>query len=263
MAANDDELPVAAVQSDDGEAAPVPTADSVVEAHAELLRKKQVLAALVVHDLRNPLSALSGNLELLREELEGVPHPAMIDSIVADCLELTAHTISFVADILDVEELEEGVLHAEIADVVLTTSARRAAMNHGQTLRMRDVRYEIDVEENLVGRFDAELCHRVFENLLDNAVRYAKRGGRVVFHARRDEDDLVIEVKNDGPAIPESELNRVFERYYRIDARRAGARANRGLGLYFCRLAVEAHGGTITLGHTDEFGAVFTIRLPQ
>jgi signal transduction histidine kinase len=102
----------------------------------------------------------------------------------------------------------------------------------------------------------------VVENLLDNAVRYAPRRGEVRFRARAQGDALIMEVGNSGPEIPESEKARIFERYYRLEGRRQGARTNRGLGLYFCRLAAEAHAGTIEVTSTEGLPACFVLTLP-
>ena len=108
-----------------------------------------------------------------------------------------------------------------------------------------------------------ELTYRVLESLLDNAVRYAPRAGQVRVWARRDGDAIEIAIGNDGPPVPEADREAIFGRYYRIEERRAGARAGRGLGLYFCRLAIEAQGGTLMVEQRGGLGAVFVARVPQ
>ncbi|MEJ7600121.1 MAG: ATP-binding protein [Kofleriaceae bacterium] len=109
---------------------------------------------------------------------------------------------------------------------------------------------------------DRELFARVLENLLDNASRYAPRDGRCVVTVLREGNDLEIAVGNNGPAVPAAERTAIFGRYFQVEARRAAARANRGLGLYFCKLAVEAHGGTIHVEQRGDLGAVFVVRVP-
>jgi signal transduction histidine kinase len=73
---------------------------------------------------------------------------------------------------------------------------------------------------------------------------------------------MLIRVGNDGPPVPVEQRAAIFDRYHRLEARRAGARANRGLGLYFCKLATEAHGGTILVEEIADLPACFTVRLP-
>jgi signal transduction histidine kinase len=227
----------------------------------ELQRKKQDLAALVVHDLRNPLSAIQGNLELLLEEL--AESTDFVREALGDCHKLAGRALFLVAGLLDVEELAEGLLHAHVQEVEVAKVVQQATPHHEATIRMRELRLEFDVPDTLRARMDPDLIGRLVENLLDNAVRYAPRAGRVVVRARQQDGVLAIEVGNDGPAVPVPERERIFGRYYRLEARRAGARANRGLGLYFCKLAAEAHGGTIAVEERDDLPTSFVLRLPQ
>lgn len=227
----------------------------------ELHVKKQDLAALVVHDLRNPLSAIQGNLELLIEDLDEASE--FVREALGDCHKLAGRALFLVAGLLDVEELSEGLLHAEIQDVSVSDIVHQATPHHEATIRMRELSLEFDLEEGLRAKLDPDLIARLVENLLDNSVRYAPRRGRVSVRACNEDGALVIRVGNNGPPVPETERDRIFGRYYRIEARRAGARANRGLGLYFCTLAATAHGGTISLEETEELPACFVLRLPQ
>ena len=234
--------------------------------HDELLRKKQRLAGLVVHDLRNPLAALQGHIEMMREDLLAHPVPAAVIENLDDCSALVVKVLSLVASILEVEELEEGVLRATPALIEAEALVHRALAPNRPAIRIRELHVEIDVAPGLAVWLDAELMYRVLENLLDNAVRYAPRGGRVVVRiheaAAGPPGTVEIAVGNDGPPVPESEREAIFGRYYRIEARRASARAGKGLGLYFCKLAVEAHGGTHTVDQLADLGAVFVARIP-
>jgi signal transduction histidine kinase len=128
---------------------------------------------------------------------------------------------------------------------------------------VRQLAVESDVDPDMVVRLDRELFSRIIENLIDNAARYAPRGGRCAISVRRDEAGVEIAIGNNGPPVPESERERIFGRYFQVEARRAAARANRGLGLYFCKLAAEAHGGTIHVEQRGELGAVFVVRIPE
>lgn len=236
----------------------------LVEANArlrKLQKKKQDLAALVVHDLRNPLSAIQGNIELLLEDLPDADD--FVRESLSDCHKLAARALFLVAGLLDVEELSEGLLHAERQRVAVADVVRQATPHHEATIRLRGLHLEYRLPEGLEATIDPDLIGRLVENLLDNAVRYAPREGHVVVQATLEEGGaLVVRVGNDGPPVPDSERERIFGRYYRLEARRAGARANRGLGLYFCKLAAEAHDGSICVEQTDELPACFVLRLP-
>jgi len=231
----------------------------------ELRQKKRVLAALVVHDLRSPLSAIHGYLGLLREELtdrEQVNKPQAL-AYIEDATTLVGKALGLVATILDVDELEDGILHAAIAPVRIIELLDRARAGNRAQFEVRELRVDVDVDPDMVIRIDRELFGRVIENLIDNSARYSPRGGRVAIAVKRDALGIELAIGNSGPPVPATERERIFGRYFQVEARRAAARANRGLGLYFCKLAAEAHGGTIHVEQRGDLGAVFVVRIPE
>ncbi len=230
-----------------------------------LIAKKRALAQLVVHDLRNPLSAAHGYVQLAKEDL-GVVGPVdlvRVRDYLDDVATLIDKALSLVSTILDVEELEDGLLRAHPTEITFAELIRRAQAGHTRQYERRGLTFSIEgvVEAPLL--LDVDMIGRVVENLLDNAARYAPRGGRVVASARWVDDDIELAIGNSGPPVPARDRETIFGRYYQIEARRASARANRGLGLYFCKLAVGAHGGTITVETRGELGAVFVVRIPR
>ena len=235
----------------------------LVHANAMLTQaqeKKKALAALVVHDLRNPLAAILGNVQLLRDESSlSVEEKQKI----GEDLEALSHkAMSMVASLLDVEELEEGLLRSEPKWVELDVFFGRFPMFYRVMLDIRDITLTFKHTTVEQAWFDEELMFRVIENLLDNSVRYAPKGGQVIVECTPMGDFLQMRIANNGPAIPKSEQEKIFERYYRLDARRQGARANRGLGLYFCKLACEAQGGSIGVGTMEGYPGCFEMMLP-
>ncbi len=230
----------------------------------ELREKKRVLAALVVHDLRSPLSAISGYLQLLRDEIATIAagSPDRAISYVDDMTTLVGKTLALVSTILDVDELEDGILRAKPVAVNLRELFDRAQAGNRTPFEVRDLKIVVDVDPEMIVRLDRDLFGRVIENLIDNAMRYAPRSGRVVIAAKRDDGGVEISIGNNGKPVPTAERELIFGRYFQVEARRAAARANRGLGLYFCKLAVEAHGGTIHVEERGDLGAVFVVRLP-
>ena len=228
----------------------------------ELREKKRVLAALVVHDLRSPLSAVQGYLHLLREEV-GPDATKQVLQYLDDANLLVGKALGLVATILDVDELEDGILHAVPQPVKLMELVERARAGNRAHFDVRQLRLDLDVEPEMVVRRDRDLFGRVMENLLDNATRYAPRGGRCAISAKRAEGIVEIAIGNNGPPVPAVDRDAIFGRYFQVERRRASARANRGLGLYFCKLAVEAHGGTIHVEERGDLGAVFVVALPE
>lgn len=247
--------------------------DPPEDAQRALREKKRVLAALVVHDLRSPLSAIHGYLNLIREEVSsanGATGSAgstgsrdQTLSYVDDAMTLVGKALGLVATILDVDELEDGILRAQVAPVRIIELIERARAGNRAQFEVRQLEVEVAVDPDMVVRLDRDLVSRIVENLIDNSVRYAPRGGRCSISVRRDSAGVEIAIGNSGPPVPESERERIFGRYFQVEARRAAARANRGLGLYFCKLAAEAHGGTIHVEQRGDLGAVFVVRIPE
>lgn len=234
------------------------------ESARELREKKRVLAALVVHDLRSPLSGVQGYLQLLREELvEDPAHSQTALSYLDDAVTLVGKALGLVATILDVDELEDGILRAQLAPVRIIELIERAKSGNRAQFEVRGLAIDVEVDPDMVVRLDRDLFARILENLIDNSARYAPRNGRCAIAVRRDEQGVEIAIGNSGPPVPASERERIFGRYFQVEARRAAARANRGLGLYFCKLAAEAHGGTIHVEQRGDLGAVFVVRIPE
>jgi signal transduction histidine kinase len=243
----------------------MPRADSAAElpddSARELREKKRVLAALVVHDLRSPLAAAVGYINLLRDELG--EQSAQVKSYLDDTELLLGKALGLVATILDVDELEDGMLHAQLMPVKLAELIERARAGNRAHFEVRQLRCDVDVDPEMIVKLDRDLFARVIENMLDNATRYAPRGGRCGIAAKRTNGMVEIAIGNNGPPVPVADREQIFGRFFQVERRRASARANRGLGLYFCKLAVEAHGGTIHVEERGDLGAVFVARLPD
>ena len=226
-------------------------------------RLRSELTALAVHDLRSPLSTLKLNLDVLEQELAGADEDDSAHEALVDAQTQCARLLSLANGMLDVAELEEGLLRTALTDVSLAEFLPAILLGHQRDLAARRLRVDMDVRPAaLRAWFDPDLLGRVIENLLDNAVRYAPAGGVVRLEARREGERLVLRIGNDGPGVPDAERDRIFEKFHRIEARRAGVRANRGLGLYFCKLAIEAHGGAIRVTEQPGLPTVFEVALP-
>jgi signal transduction histidine kinase len=248
--------------ADDARSLQLRRAASLLQHDEELRKKKRVLASLVVHDLRSPLSGAVNFLDLIHAEL-GTATPDRLRGLVDDTRELLTKALSLVATILDVDELEDGILKVAPHKTPLRKMIDDAWGSSLANAQVRDIRWQTDVPPGLEVELDTDLFERVLENLFDNATRYAPRGGRVVVGCTVDKGELELTVGNDGPAVPAGERELIFGRYHQVEARRASARANRGLGLYFCKLAVEAHGGTITVEERGELRTTFVVKVPQ
>ena len=109
---------------------------------------------------------------------------------------------------------------------------------------------------------DPARLHDVLRNLMENAVNYSPEGAAITIEAAREDEHVAVRVMDRGPGIPDADLARVFERFYRVDKSRARAPGGTGIGLAIVRHLVELLGGTVTAGNRPDGGAVFTVRLP-
>ncbi|HVV86235.1 MAG TPA: ATP-binding protein [Kofleriaceae bacterium] len=222
----------------------------------QLLRQREELAQLLVHDLRNLLTAAEANLEAAggRDLSESER-----DVMIGDALGATQRLTSLVGDLLDIGAAEDGLLELERRPTDVAELARRALAD---VVPNHATRTAVTAEGDaaLPIAVDAGLVRRVFENILANAVRYTPADGRIAIALTADERWLRIAIVNDGPTIDAGVRARLFQKYEGEPGNRAGR--SFGLGLYFCRMVVEAHGGTIRAAEPAQ-GARFELLLPR
>ena len=226
--------------------------------HAELRRFRDEMSALVVHDLKNPLSALGTNIDF------ALAHWGTEDGLAAlQDADLAARRLGeLVENLADVQRLEATRLTLDRRRVRIDELLARtlAARRYHAERRQLTVAFECPPGVELAA--DENMILRAIENILDNAFRYAPPGGRIAIAVDCLDAVIRIRIGNSGAPVPAEARVRIFEKFGQ--AREAGAgRANLGLGLYFCRLAVEAHGGRIWLESTAALPTIFAIELPR
>lgn len=228
---------------------------------AETERLRSILLTSISHDLATPLAAILGAATSL-QAYDELYDPQARRQLVATILDEGERLHRFVRNLLDMTRLEAGAveLNQEMVDV---GEAAGAALERCARM-LAAHRVELDIEPELpMLPLDPVLLEQVLVNLLDNAAKYTPAGSAVTLQARRRDGGVVIELRDEGPGIPDEELEHVFTKFHRLgrgDRRTAGT----GLGLAVCRGFVEALGGTIAAANrSDRAGAVFTIAFPQ
>jgi two-component system sensor histidine kinase KdpD len=227
---------------------------------AETERLRSAMLTSISHDLRTPLASILGAATSLRNYRGALDDNAQVDlvSLIQDEAERLNR---FIANLLDMTRLESGKieLRADLIDLsdVIGSALERAK----RVLGGRSVELEIDRDLPLV-RLDPVLFEQVLFNLFDNAAKYSAEGTRVKVSAAREDNAVVLKIEDEGEGIPDADLERIFDKFYRVhacDRKRAGT----GLGLPICRGFVESMGGRITAGNrSGSRGAVFKIVLP-
>lgn len=198
------------------------------------------------HELKTPLTNLTGYLEALRDGV--IPaEAATYDSL----LEETERLVRLSSE-LDVLAAGDAVLGLdEVRDLDLG-QAIHAAVDLATAAAVRgELTLEAEVPQPLGARANPDRLAQVLGNLLQNAVRYTPAGGRVIVSAERRPGDVLVTVSNTGPGIPEADLPRVFERFYRVDKSRDRALGGAGIGLAIVRQLVEAMGGRVGAASND------------
>jgi two-component system sensor histidine kinase KdpD len=227
---------------------------------AETERLRSALLTSISHDLRTPLASILGSATSLKSYGAAMA-PDAREELAGTIQEEAERLNRFIANLLDMTRLESGSIepHSEAIDVadVVGSALRRA----GPVLGPHGVTVTLAPDLPMV-RVDPVLLEQVLFNILDNAAKYTPAAAGVAIRARRTERLVVIDVLDGGDGIPADDLERIFDKFYRVqaaDKKRAGT----GLGLAICRGFIEAMGGTISASNrTDGHGAVFTITLP-
>jgi signal transduction histidine kinase len=212
----------------------------------------------LAHDLRTPLTRLRGAAELA---LQDGGDPAEGRAALASCIEESDRLLHLLEVLLDVSAAEAGVLRLHREEVDLGTLAHRAVDLYREVAEERRIQVRVDQTAPAPTRVDAVRLGQAVNNLLDNALKYTPEGGNVILAVRPRPDGAELEVRDDGPGIPEAEREAVFGRLFRSDASRS--QRGFGLGLSMVKAIVEAHGGTVRATAAPEGGACLRVHLPS
>lgn len=214
---------------------------------------RQSFAADVAHELRTPLAILRSQLEAVQDGVLDLT-PGLVASLHEETLRLGR----LVADLETLAGDDHASFSLEHLTLDLAELARSVAAGFQHRFAERDLQLELRLNPAPVCG-DRIRLGQVLTNLLSNALKFVPAGGRVVVTTESDASTASLEVRDDGPGIPEAELPRVFERYFRG----SGARANgSGIGLAVVAALARAHGGQVTAANAPEGGAVITLTVP-
>jgi two-component system sensor histidine kinase KdpD len=237
-------------------------------AQAETIRNTEKLQTALLnsisHELRTPLASITGVLTSLSESERAEQSSAKLDSqtsleLIESATRQSQRLNRLVENLLEMTRLEAGALRlncepADLKDLINTVSAQAPD-------RYCDHEIKTDLPPNLpLIPMDAVLIGQVISNLLDNACKYSSAGGTIGIAVKLEQHHVAVSVKDDGIGIPSQDLERVFDKFYRVH--RQNAVAGTGLGLSICRGIVEAHDGQIWAQNNPQHGVTITFTLP-
>ncbi|HWI55659.1 MAG TPA: ATP-binding protein [Bacillota bacterium] len=227
----------------------------------QLERARQEFVANVSHELRTPLSLIKGYIETL---LDGAKDNAQVATRFLQTIERNTQRLNLlIEDLLTISELESGRVRLNLQSVALREKVDKVLGDFKARAEAKQVTLLNQVPDLCV-RADGDRLEQVLCNLIDNAIKYGRTAGTVTVGARSTEVGRVeLWVQDDGPGIPPEALERVFERFYRVDKARSREQGGTGLGLSIVKHIVQSHGGKAWVRSTVGEGATFYFILPQ
>ncbi|MGO9567433.1 MAG: two-component system histidine kinase PnpS [Desulfomonilaceae bacterium] len=218
--------------------------------------------ANVSHELKTPITSIKGFLETLREGALKDPEHAerFLDIIIKHTDRLTA----IVDDLLSLSRIERDAEKGEIAvqDQPLAEVIDAVGKVCRKRAQVKNIKLEFEVDDTIVAKINSTLLEQAIVNLVDNAVKYSEPGQIVTVQAEKTGEEVVIRVVDEGCGIPRDHLERIFERFYRVDKARTRKVGGTGLGLAIVKHIASAHGGRITVQSSLGRGSTFSIYLP-
>jgi signal transduction histidine kinase len=250
--------------------------DNLVEdlrkAHEEIRRLKQIISdkdlevSFVVHDLKNPLSIIEMNFSLISgvlEEHEELSKLTPLSSLVESQIIAMKHLI---LELLNISKMENSMRELELKKVNLNRFLKLIVEENSPTVQNNGMNLCVSVESGLgFMSIDQNLLERVFANLIVNAVKYSIDSKEVVLHAMNSDKPEYVRfiVEDFGAGIPAEDLRKVFEKFQHSKTKGSTQQISHGLGLYFSKLVVELHGGTIRAESEPNKGSRFIFELPR
>ncbi len=215
--------------------------------------------ANVSHELRTPLTSIQGYTETLLDSApENIHAREFLDIIRKSALRMSRLT----EDLLTLARVESGEQRFDIQPVAPADLLQEAVQSFRELARAQNVDLKVEDDAPVQVGADAEAIHQVFSNLIDNALKYAASGGRIILGARPIAGNVEFFVQDFGPGIPSEHLGRLFERFYRVDKARSRESGGTGLGLAIAKHIVLAHGGAIRAQSELNHGSTFLFTLP-
>ncbi len=224
-------------------------------------QQKEELYEMILHDLKSPLGTMLSALQLLREEFP--PESAQAHQALSAALNAGVRQTELIENLLDVQRLRAGALPLNLESVDLGPILQTLVEQLKPRIQRKTIQLETAFADTLPSvRVDKYLISRVISNLLENAYKFTPPHGRIAVGAQIQDGGLHVTVADNGPGVPSPLRQAIFEKYRKLQVAGTEAQNGAGLGLTFCKMALEAQGGEITVYASPSNGAQFEFILP-
>ncbi len=220
------------------------------------LQQRQWIAD-ISHELRTPLAILHGELQAIEDGVRKFDVQTL-HSLSSEVIRLN----KLIEDLYQLSLADIGSLRYEHKVLNLTSLLTERATQFNDRIQQHRLYFNIHMPEIIMFRGDAQRLQQLFTNLLENSIRYTNANGRIWLHCHVEAQEIIINLEDSKPAVPNSALMQLFERLYRVENSRSREYGGGGLGLTICKSIVQAHGGNIAAEHSLLGGLCIQIKLP-
>jgi two-component system phosphate regulon sensor histidine kinase PhoR len=224
--------------------------------HVEKIRRDFI--ANVSHELRTPLTAVQGYAQTLNEQVSDAKAKEYLEIIQKNSARMTRLT----NDLLTLARVESGEQQLRLESAPASNLLQDAVESQANAARDQGLEIKIAESTDEVVRCDSDAIQQVFGNLIDNALKYGKAGGKIELGAKASGETVEFYVRDFGEGIPYEHLPRLFERFYRVDSARSRESGGTGLGLAIVKHIIQNHGGAVRVESELRHGATFFFTLP-
>ncbi len=230
-----------------------------IESEEEASKRKEEWRRMVAHDLRAPLSNISAVLQVIREVAGTRPLSAKEIELIDISIRSGKRMTELLDLFLDIAKLDEGVMPVSKKEILLSPLVQSVIEDEISLSQAKNISVNAAIDEKETVFADENLLERTLQNLLNNALKFTPRGGKISISS----DKGKISVRDNGIGISQDGMKTLFDRFHQAQARREGLIQGNGLGLTFCRQATRAMGGEIYVHSELGKGSEFTISLPR
>ena len=229
-----------------------------LETQRERLRSNLLRA--ISHDLRTPLTSISGNAGVLMEKSIALTEEKK-QEIYASIYDDSMWLVDLTENLLSITRIENGTMHLQMNAELIDDVLREAIAHVDRQAARHHIRVNLE-DDLLMAKMDARLIVQVIINIVNNAIKYTPEGSHICISAEKEDRMVCIHIADDGPGISDEAKVHLFDMFYTAGIGKADSRRGLGLGLSLCQSIVEAHGGEISVENNEPHGAIFSFTLP-